>query len=139
MVGLMRRSALAAAAAATLLGLAAGCGGDDDEGAATTETTATTATTETVATETETTGTAQGDAEAGKAVFSSAGCGGCHTLEEAGSSGSVGPKLDGLNLSFDRVKEQVENGGGPMPAFKGQLTDQQINDVAAFVSQASAS
>jgi mono/diheme cytochrome c family protein len=138
MVAVMRRSAIAAAAAAAFLGLAAGCGGDDDEGAATTETTAT----ETVATEgttTETTGTAQGNAEAGKAVFASAGCGGCHTLEEAGSSGSVGPKLDGQNLSFDRVKEQVENGGGAMPAFKGQLTDQQINDVAAFVSQASAS
>jgi mono/diheme cytochrome c family protein len=135
----MRRTAIAAAAAAAFLGLAAGCGGDDDEGAATTETTATT---ETVATEgatTETTATAQGDAEAGKAVFASAGCGGCHTLEEAGSSGSVGPKLDGQKLSFDRVKEQVENGGGAMPAFKGQLTDQQINDVAAFVAQASAS
>jgi len=134
----MRRSVIVAAAVAAFLGLAAGCGGDDDEGAATTETTAT----ETVATEgttTEATGTAQGDAEAGKAVFASAGCGGCHTLEEAGSSGSVGPKLDGQNLSFDRVKEQVENGGGAMPAFKGQLTDQQINDVAAFVSQASAS
>jgi mono/diheme cytochrome c family protein len=139
MVALMRRSAIAAAAAAAFLGLAAGCGGDDDEGAATTETTATTETVATEATTTETTGTAQGDAEAGKAVFASAGCGGCHTLEEAGSSGSVGPKLDGLNLSFDRVKEQVENGGGAMPAFKGQLTDQQINDVAAFVSQSSGS
>lgn len=133
----MRRSVYAAAMAAAFLGLAAGCGGDDDEGAATTETVATT--TETTATETETTGTGQGNAEAGKAVFASAGCGGCHTLEEAGSSGSVGPKLDGQNLSFDRVKEQVENGGGAMPAFKGQLTDQQIDDVAAFVSQASAS
>jgi mono/diheme cytochrome c family protein len=137
MVAVMRRSAIAAVAAAAFLGLAAGCGGDDDdEGAATTDTTAETVATETA---TETTGTAQGDAEAGKAVFASAGCGGCHTLEEAGSSGSVGPKLDGLNLSFDRVKEQVENGGGAMPAFKGQLTDQQINDVAAFVSQSSAS
>jgi mono/diheme cytochrome c family protein len=87
----------------------------------------------------ETTGTAQGNAEAGKDVFATAGCGGCHTLSEAGSSGSVGPKLDGLNLSFDAVKAQVENGGGAMPAFKGQLTDQQITDVAAFVSQASAS
>jgi mono/diheme cytochrome c family protein len=135
----MRRSAIAVAAAAAFLGLAAGCGGDDDEGAATTETTAPTETVATEGTTTETTATAHGDAEAGKAVFASAGCGGCHTLEEASSSGSVGPKLDGQNLSFDRVKEQVENGGGAMPAFKGQLTDQQINDVAAFVSQASAS
>jgi mono/diheme cytochrome c family protein len=125
----MRRSAIAVAAVAVLLGLAAGCGGDDDEGAGTTETTATT----------ETTGTAEGNAEAGKDVFASAGCGGCHTLSDAGSSGTVGPKLDAANLSFDRVKAQVENGGGAMPAFKGQLSDQQIADVAAYVSQASSS
>jgi mono/diheme cytochrome c family protein len=128
----MRRSATVVAALAFLVGVVAGCGGDE-EGAATTETTATEATTSA-----ETTG-AQGNAEAGKDVFATAGCGGCHTLSEAGSSGSVGPKLDGLNLSFDAVKAQVENGGGAMPAFKGQLTDQQIADVAAFVSQASAS
>jgi mono/diheme cytochrome c family protein len=126
----MRRSAIAVAAVAVLLGLATGCGGDDDdEGAGTTETTATT----------ETTGTAEGNAAAGKDVFASAGCGGCHALSDAGSSGTVGPKLDGANLSFDRVKEQVENGGGAMPAFKGQLSDQEIADVAAYVSQASSS
>jgi len=27
----------------------------------------------------------------------------------------------------------VNNGGGPMPAFQGQLTNQQIQDVAAYV------
>ena len=59
------------------------------------------------------------------------------TLEEANASGSVGPALDGLNLSFEQVKTQVENGGGPMPAFKGQLTDEEIANVAAFVVDAS--
>jgi mono/diheme cytochrome c family protein len=88
-------------------------------------------------TSTETTG--QGNAEAGKAVFASAGCGGCHTLSEAGSSGTVGPRLDDANISFDRVVEQVTNGGGAMPPFGESLTQQQISDVAAFVSQASAS
>jgi mono/diheme cytochrome c family protein len=122
----MRRTATVVAAFAFLVGVAAGCGGDD-EGTATTETT------------TETAAATTGNPEAGKEVFATAGCGGCHTLSEAGSSGSVGPKLDGMNLSFERVKEQVENGGGAMPAFKGQLTDQQIADVAAFVSQASQS
>lgn len=129
----MRRSATALAALTLLVGLAAGCGGDDDEGAGTTETTVTE--TETTATETET--TAEGDAEAGKAVFASAGCGGCHTLSEAGSSGSVGPSLDDANLTFDQVREQVENGGGAMPAFEGQLTAEEIANVSAFVSQAS--
>src|SRR5476649_907954 len=39
---------------------------------------------------------AQGDPVAGKAVFASAGCGGCHTLKAAGSTGNVGPNLDVL-------------------------------------------
>ena len=75
----------------------------------------------------------QGDPTAGKAVFASAGCGGCHTLKAAGSTGTVGPNLDQLKPPLDRIVVQVENGGGPMPAFKDQLTDKQIQDVAAFV------
>jgi len=75
-----------------------------------------------------------GDAAAGKAVFESAGCGGCHTLKAAGSSGNVGPDLDSLHPSFEAVHDQVEHGGGAMPAFHGQLSEQQIANVAAFVS-----
>lgn len=78
-----------------------------------------------------------GDPAAGKVVFTQTAnppCSSCHTLADAGASGSVGPNLDDVKPSFDKVKAQVENGGGPMPAYKGQLTDQQINDVAAYVS-----
>jgi mono/diheme cytochrome c family protein len=114
-------------------------------GAATTTTTTTTPSTTTApaatttapaATTTAPTTTAtasQGDPTAGKAVFASAGCGGCHTLKAAGSTGTVGPNLDQLKPPLDRIVVQVDNGGGPMPAFKGQLTDKQIQDVAAFV------
>ncbi|HEY6961463.1 MAG TPA: cytochrome c [Gaiellaceae bacterium] len=84
-------------------------------------------------------GGGQGDAAAGKAVFTSAGCSGCHTLKAAGATGNVGPNLDQLKPSFARVKRQVIHGGGPMPAYKGQLTDKQIDDVAAFVSSAAGS
>jgi mono/diheme cytochrome c family protein len=84
-------------------------------------------------------GGATGDAQAGKAVFASAGCGGCHTLKAAGSSGNVGPNLDQLKPPFATVKHQVENGGGAMPAFKGQLSAKQIDDVAAFVSSSAGS
>ncbi len=73
-------------------------------------------------------------AAAGKEVFATAGCGGCHTLSAAGSTGSVGPNLDELAPSFDAVVTQVTNGGGAMPSFKDDLTEQQIQDVAAFVS-----
>ena len=73
----------------------------------------------------------------GETVFASAGCGGCHTFSKAGSSGTIGPNLDDLAPSFDIVVHQVTNGGGPMPAFKGQLSEQEIRDVAAFVSGSS--
>ena len=116
-----------------LLALAgAGFGGSDDESSAPP------ATTETATTGGETTtGSETGDAANGKAVFASAGCGGCHTFSEAGSSGSVGPNLDDASPSFDKVVSQVTNGGGPMPAFKDQLSEQEIRDVAAFVSGSS--
>jgi len=79
-------------------------------------------------------GGAAGDPAAGKEVFASAGCGGCHTLAAAGSSGNVGPNLDGAKPAAARVVDRVTNGKGVMPPFKGSLTEQQIEDVAAFVS-----
>ena len=70
---------------------------------------------------------------AGKTVFT-ANCGTCHTLKEAGTSGTVGPNLDELEPDLATVKGQVETGGGGMPAFKGQLSAEEITDVATFVS-----
>ena len=112
--------------------VAAGCGGGGDSSAP-----ATTAETTSGGGETTAGGSATGDATNGKAVFASAGCGGCHTYSKAGSSGSIGPNLDDLGPSFDRVVRQVTNGGGPMPSFKDQLSEQEIRDVAAFVSGSS--
>jgi mono/diheme cytochrome c family protein len=86
-------------------------------------------------TETETTPGGEGDPVAGKAVFTSAGCVGCHTLKAAGATGTVGPNLDDAKPPYDLVVERVTNGRGVMPSFKGKLTGQQIKDVAAFVSQ----
>lgn len=76
-------------------------------------------------------------AEGGQAVFAEAGCGGCHVLEEAGSSGTTGPALDGQNLSVDPVAEQVRDGGGGMPSFSDELSEDEIQQVAGFVSEAS--
>ena len=72
--------------------------------------------------ETTPSGGVEGDAAAGKAVFASAGCGGCHTLKAAGASGTVGPNLDELHPNFKAVHDQVEHGGGGMPPFHGQLS-----------------
>lgn len=81
-------------------------------------------------------GSGGGDAAAGKSVFASAGCSGCHTLKDAGASGTVGPNLDQLKPSEAVVQKQVTNGGAIMPAFKGKLSPKQIDDVAAYVAQA---
>jgi mono/diheme cytochrome c family protein len=78
-----------------------------------------------------TTGSAAPD---GKQVFMSAGCGGCHTLKDAGTSGTVGPNLDQLKPSESTVEHQVETGGGAMPSFKGTLTPAEIAAVAKYVS-----
>jgi mono/diheme cytochrome c family protein len=77
-----------------------------------------------------------GDATAGKAVFGSAGCKGCHTLKDAGASGTVGPNLDQAKPALSLVVTRVTKGAGAMPPFKGQLTDKQIADVAAYVVKA---
>jgi cytochrome c5 len=104
--------------------------------------------TESQATETEsteTTGTAEttettqaaGDPVAGKEVFlGESGCSSCHTLADAGSTGTIGPNLDAVKPSYDKVVSQVTNGGGGMPPFGDQLTEEQIQDVAAYVSTA---
>ena len=76
----------------------------------------------------------KGDPTAGKAIFTGAsGCAGCHTLKDAGATGTVGPNLDDLKPPEARIVTQVENGGGPMPAFKDTLSAKQIQDVAAYV------
>jgi quinohemoprotein ethanol dehydrogenase len=75
-----------------------------------------------------------GDATAGKAVWAD-NCAGCHGL--AGTGGNGGPSLaDNPNAADPvKVRAQVTNGGGGMPAFKDTLTQQQIDDVAAYVSE----
>ncbi len=69
----------------------------------------------------------------GKAIFSSAGCVSCHTLKAAGATAKVGPNLDQSTIDEAGAIHQVENGGVVMPAFKDQLSEEQIKAVAHFV------
>ena len=78
-------------------------------------------------------GPPQGDAAAGESIFASAGCGSCHTLEAAGSSGTVGPDLDEAKPDAALVVDRVTNGMGAMPSFSDQLDEAEIQDVAAYV------
>lgn len=124
----MRRSALIALLV-LVLGVA-GCGGGEEVSptADTVEGTLPEATTEEAPAS-----TVEGDAAAGEEVYASAGCGGCHTLEAANSSGTIGPNLDESQPDTALVVERVTNGAGAMPAFKDQLSEEQIADVAAYV------
>ena len=71
----------------------------------------------------------------GKSIFASAGCGGCHTLAAAGSDGNIGPNLDQSQPTLELAIDRVTNGQGGMPSFDGQLSEEQIQAVAEFVSK----
>ena len=123
----MRRLSAIAAALLVGVGVAAGCGYEGQTGA-TPETVEggvpTVDSTETTET-TPTPPAPAGDAAAGKAVFTT-NCGGCHTLSDAGTTGTVGPNLDDVKPDAATVSTQVINGGGAMPPFKG-LADREAD------------
>jgi mono/diheme cytochrome c family protein len=98
----------------------------------TTSTEQTTSTPEAGTTSTSGGGTQQASAQ-GKQVFTQ-NCAACHTLKDANASGNVGPNLDDLKPDTATVQRQVTNGGGAMPAFKGQLSGPEIQAVAQYVS-----
>ncbi|HEX7255881.1 MAG TPA: cytochrome c [Gaiellaceae bacterium] len=86
-----------------------------------------------------------GDPEAGRELFAANGCGACHALSAAGSTGAVGPNLDeslaGKDAEYVRraivdPNADVAEGYQPgvMPAFE-QLSDDQVNDLVAFLLQ----
>ena len=133
-----RRILLLAFAAVTAAAVLSACGGgadSEDAGGATTGT-AETQPSETQPSETQE--EAGGDPAAGAEVFATAGCGGCHTLSEAGSTGMTGPNLDARvpEIDEERIIDQVTNGGQNMPAFGDRLEEQQIRDVAAYLVDA---
>jgi cytochrome c551/c552 len=108
----------------------------------------------TSATTTTTASSAGGNATAGKAVFASAGCAGCHTFKAAGASGTVGPNLDDLAAYAQKAGEPLAQfthdaivtppakyvpAGFPtnvMPTtFGTSLSSTQIDDLVAFLTQ----
>ncbi|MDX2265647.1 MAG: cytochrome c [Hyphomicrobiales bacterium] len=74
--------------------------------------------------------------ELGKKVFlelAEPNCGVCHTLDDAGTKGEIGPLLDDMRPDADRVEAAVTNGLGAMPAYDG-LSKEQIAAVAYYVA-----
>lgn len=111
----MRRLAPLAIALVSLVLLTAGCGGggNGDSG-----------------------DDADTSSSPGAQVFADAGCGNCHTMRAADADGKTGPDLDELKPNKETVVRQVTNGGNGMPAFKDDLTAEEIDQVAAFVATA---
>jgi len=91
-----------------------------------------------------------GDPAAGKTIFASAGCGTCHTLQAAGTSGTVGPKLDEVlkGKDADFIQEsivdpdaEIADGFQPglMPqTYDDQFDDKQLSDLVAYLADATA-
>ncbi|KQV99883.1 cytochrome c [Rhizobacter sp. Root1221] len=80
------------------------------------------------------------DLAVGKALFVNGAvpaCAVCHTLKDAGTTGEVGPVLDELKPSADRVAAALRNGVGLMPSYKDSLTDAQIRAIARYVASVS--
>ena len=63
-------------------------------------------------------------------------CATCHALAEAEATGAVGPDLDELGPSLEQVRAAVQNGVGAMPSFTQLLTPEEVEDVAAYVFEA---
>ena len=60
-------------------------------------------------------------------------CGTCHTLQNAGSVGEIGPNLDMLKPQIPQIISAVTNGIGVMPPWGGILTPEEIEAVAYYV------
>jgi mono/diheme cytochrome c family protein len=92
-------------------------------------------------------------AAAGKQLFTANGCGGCHTFKPAGTNGKVGPDLDNLAADAQKAnrgsveqyaRESIETPDayvvpgfpkGVMPAFKGKLTDSQVDELVSYLTK----
>lgn len=94
----------------------------------------------------------KGNAAAGKTLFASNGCGGCHTYKPAGSNGTTGPDLDKLaqyakqanqgsltqfvETSITNPSSYVQPGyQDVMPKSYGNLPQKQLADLVAFLTQ----
>jgi mono/diheme cytochrome c family protein len=72
------------------------------------------------------------DLDKGRQVFQ-ANCRICHSLADADASGTFGPDLDLLQPDAERVREQIDDGGGGMPPDVVEGAEADL--VAEYVAQ----
>jgi cytochrome c oxidase subunit 2 len=86
-------------------------------------------------------------AAGGRAVFADAGCGACHALADAGTSGGVGPDLDdalqGRDEAFIRTsivdpEAEIARGFSPgimPPNFDETLTPEELDALVGYLAE----
>lgn len=87
---------------------------------------------EDVATEESGDGEDGGDAESGDVDAEGIARDNCASCHGEDFSGGMGPALDGTGLAEDEFHDIVLNGQGSMPAFEGQLDDEEIDAMYEF-------
>lgn len=78
--------------------------------------------------------------EQGKLLFSTSAkpiaCSVCHTLQDAGAVGTIGPDLDELKPDADRIRKTMMEGMGAMPSFAASLEEADREAIIAYVLNA---
>ncbi len=73
----------------------------------------------------------KGDPVAGARTWAAHPCSGCHGAQAGGGDG---PKLAGMQLTYDGILDQVRNGSTFMPGFTAdQVSDQDVADILAWI------
>jgi len=72
--------------------------------------------------------------EKGREIFLNQGnCASCHSLSDAKSDANIGPNLNQIIPTKERVLAAVTHGIGVMPAYEGILTSEEIDAVSHYV------
>ena len=64
-------------------------------------------------------------------MFNTYSCSACHTLTDAGSTGSVGPDLDNPNLTHDAIVSRIET--ITTTYLLGQISEADIAKLADYI------
>jgi ubiquinol-cytochrome c reductase cytochrome c subunit len=65
-------------------------------------------------------------------------CAACHTIEGSGDAlafGTNAPSLQNRSVTAQQVAEAVRTGPANMPRFSGNLSDAQVADITAYVTE----
>jgi mono/diheme cytochrome c family protein len=77
--------------------------------------------------------TASADPEEGLTLYNNT-CLSCHGNQGAGGHNGPDLQISKVTSDKDAVIERIKNGGSSMPAFEGQLTEEEIKSIAEYVT-----